>query len=314
MKNLIFTISFLAVLAISKTTAQEQAIYSQYHLFPILVNPGFTGFNNQHEFLFNARRNWTGFPGTPLTYTLMYHGPLSDKLSLGGGIFSEKIGSISTTRLQLNYSFKFQVQAMKIGLGLSTEFLNRQVDNNLLSHPLIDPNDDALEDAANGQKIFDASVGVHGLYDNRFFIGLSMPNTIRARLDLAPTVEEEPKGSLFQYYIFQMGYIFDVPGQNFKVVPSLALRKVRNVPYQVDFNVQARFLEEKLIAGLTFRPSAGGAASFLIGTKIKTVQLCYSYDVGFTPFQQYNGGSHEVSAAFSFERKQKRVNPERVSD
>ncbi len=311
MKNFIFTI-FLAITFCSTANAQEQAIYSQYHLFPILVNPGYTGFNNQHEFLFNARRNWTGFPGTPLTYTLMYHGPLSDKLSLGGGIFSEKIGSMSTQRFQLNYAFRFQVQAMKIGLGLSTEFLNRSIDNNLLSHPLIDLNDQVLEDAAEGQKIFDASVGIHGLYDERFFIGLSMPNTIRARLDVAPTAVAEEPGSLFQYYIFQMGYVFQVPNQNIKVIPSMALRKVRNVPYQVDFNVQARLLDEKLIAGLTFRPSAGGAASFLIGTKFKTVQLCYSYDVGFTQFQQYNGGSHEISAGFSFERKQKKIDESRL--
>lgn len=289
--------------------AQEQAIYSQYHLFPILVNPGYTGFENYHQFVMNVRRNWTGFPGTPLTYTLMYNGPLSDKLSLGGGLYSEKVGSMSTMRFQLNYAFRFQIQQMKIGLGLSTEFLNRSVTSSLLNHPLVDVSDDALEDATDGQKIFDASVGVHGLYDNRFFISLAIPNTIRARLDEAPVEEETTDGALFQYYIFQMGYIFAMPDQNFKVIPSLALRKVRNVPYQVDFNVQGRFLEDKLIAGLTFRPSAGGAASFLLGTKYKQVQLIYSYDVGFTRFQQYNAGSHELSLAFGFERKMNKLDP-----
>lgn len=309
MKN--FLISMVFLLAAIASNAQEQAIYSQYHLFPILVNPGYTGFTNQHEFVLNARRNWTGFPGTPTTYTMMYHGPISDRLGLGGGILSEKVGSINTMRLSLNYSFRFRVQLAQIGLGLSTEFLNRSITSSLLSHPLVDTNDKALEDATDGQKLFDASVGVHMLYDNRFFLGLSMPNTIRARLDEAPALEESSdQGNLFEFYIFQMGYIFDLKSQNFKVVPSLALRKVRNVPYQVDFNIRAHFLDEKLIGGLTFRPSAGGAASFLIGTKYKSIQFIYSYDVGFTQFQQYNGGSHELSLAFSFDRKMAKVAPE----
>lgn len=305
MKKIIFTL--LLGLSIASANAQEQAIYSQYHLFPILVNPGYTGFENYHQFVMNVRRNWTGFPGTPTTYTLMYNGPLSDKLALGGGLFSEKVGSINTMRMQLNYSFRFQVQNTKIGLGLSTEFLNRSVTSSLLNHPLVDISDKALEDATDGQKIFDASVGAYSLYDNRFFLGVAIPNAIRARLDEAPVEGGDDGGSLFQFYVFQLGYIFNVTDQNFKVVPSLSLRKIRNVPYQVDFNVQGRFLDEKLLAGFTFRPSAGGAASFLIGTKYKQLQFVYSYDVGFTKFQQYNGGSHELGLSFGFERKMKKL-------
>jgi type IX secretion system PorP/SprF family membrane protein len=304
MKKIIFTL--LMGFAYLFADAQEQAIYSQYQLFPVLVNPGATGFENKHQFLLNTRKAWTGFPGAPSTYTLMYNGPVGEKLALGAGIFSDKIGAMNTMRLQLNYAFRFKIQAMQIGLGLSTEFINTSLSNSLLDNPIIDTNDKMLEDAADGKKIFDASVGIHGLYDKRFFIGLSLPNAIRARLDVAPTVEEEG-GSLFQFYIYQMGYILDLKEHNLKLIPSLSLRKVRDVPYQIDFNVQGRFLEEKLIAGLTFRPSAGGAASFLIGTKYKQLQMCYSYDVGFTKFQSYSAGSHELSFSFAFDPKIKKI-------
>jgi hypothetical protein len=58
-----------------------------------------------------------------------------------------------------------------------------------------------------------------------------------------------------------------------------------------------------LIAGLTLRPNDRGAAAFLIGTRYKSLQLYYSYDLSFSRFQQYTGGSHEISVSYAFSRK-----------
>jgi len=301
MKKAFFTL--LYVLIAVAAFSQEQAIYSQYQVFPVLINPGYTGFENTHQVLANARSTWTGFPGKPTDYTVMYNGPVTEKLALGAGVFSEKIGDMTTVKLQLNYAFRFKIQKAQIGLGLSTEFLRRQASSDLLSDPLVDRNDSALEGLVDGQQIFDASIGTHILYDERLFVGLSLPNTIRTRLDEVPVEEPNGGGSLFQHYVFQLGYILDVPSQNFKVVPSLTMRKFRDTPYQIDLNVQGRFLEDKLIAGLTFRPNSQGSAVFLIGTKYKQFQFFYSYDVAFSNFQQYNGGSHEISVACSLARK-----------
>ncbi len=314
MKKALFT--FIFGLSVAAAFAQEPAVYSQYHIFPVLTNPGYTGFQDKHEFILNARRTWSGFPGAPATYTFMYNGPVGDKLALGGGLFSEKAGNVNTLRLQLNYAFRFRIEKARIGLGLSTEFLRRNANGSLLEPtPVLDPNDEVLESAVEGQKFFDASIGAYVMYDNRFFAGLSLPNTIRARLDEIPTSNggstNTDKNSLFQFYIFQMGYVIDVPAQNFKIIPSLALRNVRDVPYQIDFNVQGRFLDDKLIAGLTFRPqSSNSMVTCLIGTKYKAAQIYYSYDVSFGDFQQYNGGSHELSIAFALDRKQPKAAPE----
>lgn len=303
MKKAFFTllIGFFALQAF----AQEQAVYSQYQILPVLINPGYTGFEGTHQFIANARSSWTGFPGRPNTYTLMYNGPVGDKLALGGGIFSEKLGDVNLIKFQLNYAFRFRIQKARIGIGLSTDFLRKQVDPELLGNPLIDRNDEVLENMVEGQSIFDASVGMHLLYDEKLFVSLSLPNTIRARLDEVPVAESSNAqgGSLFQYYVFQIGYVANMPSQTFKIVPSIAMRKFRDVPYQIDLNVQGRFLEDKLIAGLTFRPNNKGAAAFMIGSKFKLFQLFYSYDVAFSPFQQYSGGSHELSVAISLAKR-----------
>lgn len=304
MKKAFFTLTLaLATLA---AYAQEQAVYSQYHVFPVLINPGYTGFEGNHQFLANARSSWTGFPGRPNTYTLMYNGPVGEKLALGGGLFSEKAGDISTTKLMFNYAFRFKIQKAAIGLGLSTEFLNRKADAGLLDDRLVDRNDATLESLVDGQQIFDASVGVHMLYDERFFLSLSLPNTVRTRLDEV-VVDESNADKKAGHYIFQLGYILNVPNQNFKIVPSLTVRKLRNTPSQIDINVQGRFLEDKLIAGLTFRPSTDGSAVCLLGTKINQFQLFYSYDLSFSNFQRYNGGSHEFTVAYNITKKAKPV-------
>lgn len=306
MKKIFFTLFFgFSALA---AFAQEQAIYSQYHVFPVLVNPGYTGFEDQHQFIANYRSSWTTFPEKPSTYTLMYNGPVGDKLALGGALFSDNAGKVSTTKLQINYAFRFQIKKMRIGLGLSTEFLNRKADAGLLNDPLVERNDDVLESLVDGQQIFDASIGAYAIHDDKLFFGLSLPNTIRTRLDEAPVDGDETGGgSLLEHYIFQMGYKFDMQDQNFKLIPSITMRKVRDTPYQIDLNLQGRFLDEKLIAGLTFRPGSSGAAVCMLGTKVNSFQFFYSYDLSLSNFQRYTGGSHELSVAFTFKRKQKLV-------
>ncbi len=307
MKKIFFTlISGLFIL--SAASAQEQAVYSQYQVFPVLINPGSTGFDNNHLFLANGRSSWTGFPGSPTTYTFLYTGPVGDKLGLGGGFFAEKIGAQTVTRLQGNYSFRFKVQKAQIGLGLTTEFLRRRISSDVLSNPIVDPNDEVLEGSVDGQRLFTSSFGVHLLYVERVFAHLVLPTAIRARLDEIPVDNpREESGAGVQYYIFQLGANLDVPSQNFKVVPSITIRSVRDVPFQIDLNLQGRFLDDKLIAGLTYRPSTGGSMAFLLGTHYKQFNLFYSYDVSFGPFQQYNGGSHEFTLGYALARKKPRI-------
>lgn len=306
MKKVLYTLLFgLFTLA---ATAQEHAIYSQYQVFPNLINPGVAGFDNSYLFLANARSSWSGFPGAPQTYTFLYNGPVGDKLGLGGSLYSEKIGSQNVTRVQGIYSFRFQVQRAKIGLGLTTEFLRRRISSDVLNNPIVDPGDGVLEGAVDGQRLFTSSFGVHALFDDKVFASLVLPSAIRARLDEIPLDDPRTEsGSGIQYYIVQLGTTVDIPQHNFKLVPSIAIRNVRDVPFQVDLNVQGRFLEDKLIAGLTYRPNSGGSMAFMIGSRYNSFNLFYTYDVSFGPFQQYSTGSHEFTAAYSFIRKKPRV-------
>jgi type IX secretion system PorP/SprF family membrane protein len=307
MKKALFSL-VLGLAASVQSFAQEAATYSQYQLYPIFYNPGVTGFSGNHELIVNARKGQASFPGTPVSYTAMYHGSVGDKLGLGGAIFSEKIGDMTTTKIQGNYAFRFRLQKAQIGIGLTTEFINSRANASLLSNPLVNAGDELLEDRVNGQQIFDASAGVHVLYDEKLFVALAVPNTVRTRLDQGP-VDAAPvtKPENSAHYVFHFGYIMNRPGQGYSLIPSLAIRSYRDVPFQVDVNVQGRFLDDKLIAALTMRPGTSGIAGFMIGSQfLKNAQVIYSYDIAFGPFQQYHGGSHELTLSYMFQPKGKR--------
>lgn len=305
MKKALFTL-VLGLAATVTTIAQEAATYAQYQLYPVLYNPGVTGFSGNHEVLVNARKGQTNFPGTPISYTAMYHGSVGDKLGLGASVFSEKIGDMSTTKIQGNYAFRFRLQKAQIGIGLTTEFINSRVDQSLLSSGYVDSGDAVLEDHTNGQQIFDASAGFHLLYDEKLFVALSIPNTVRTRIDQVPVdVPQVEVTNDRSNYFFHFGYIMNRPGQGYSLIPSLAIRSIRDVPFQVDLNLQGRFLEDKLIAAVTMRPGTSGIAGFMIGSKFHGAQIIYSYDIAFGPFQQYHGGSHELTCSYMLKSRKK---------
>ena len=80
------------------------------------------------------------------------------------------------------------------------------------------------------------------------------------------------------------------------------MKKVRNVDFHTDLNLLATFLNEQLITGLTYRVGTGGNLGITLGTKYSALRVLYTYDVYMGDFQKYNGGSHEITINFSFNR------------
>ena len=101
----------------------------------------------------------------------------------------------------------------------------------------------------------------------------------------------------------------EVDDLDFSFEPSVMLRNVRNVPSQIDINLMARFMDNQLTTGLSYRSL--GALGILLGTQLSmgetsNIQIYYSYDVFFQQFQSYNNGSHEISLILGFERDTKK--------
>ena len=114
-------------------------------------------------------------------------------------------------------------------------------------------------------------------------------------------LENEKGGDLFKYLVLNVGGEFEL-NSKVKLIPSLLFKNVRNVDPQVDVNLLATFLNEQLITGLTYRAGTGGNIGISLGTKYSALRFVYTYDVYMGEFQKYNGGSHEITINFSFNR------------
>ena len=306
MKNLLSIL--FSIILFGSLQAQDESIFTQYHLNYTLVNPGATGFNEGHELFLHARLQFTGFEGggNPQSYAISYNGRVAESFGLGALVFREDIASLSRTRIQLNYAFQFnRFEHLKLGVGFSTEFEQNSVPSSYLDNPLVDLDDELLNDNINGRNFFDASLGVFGQIKGNTYFGLSIPNLISQRLDNINSGVTTATDDRSTYYILTAGHSFEIEEHNFILEPSIQIRRARNTPFGVDFNLKAKYLEERIIAGLSYRSGTGGNVALLIGSKFNSFKIFYSYGFAFQRFQRYNSGSHELTLGLEFGNKEK---------
>lgn len=299
----ILLLSIIAVAALMQVQAQDQAIFSHYNINPILIHPAAAGFSGQHQLLFNARMQWTGFPDAPKTFMAQYNGPLSKSFGIGFGVLSESAAQLQRTRAQLNYAIRFPLgKDWEMAAGFSTELQQIRLHGDVAGGSFVDLGDRIIDANMSGVRFLDASVGVYGTYKENTFGGLSFTNLVRSRLD--GLVVSDEKESLFNYYVFYLGRKFEVEDLKFTLEPSVMARQIRDVPFQLDINLKAGFLDDQLLAGVSYRSL--GVMGVMLGVQVSPFNLYYTYDVSFQRFQQFNSGAHEVTIALNMKKKGKK--------
>jgi type IX secretion system PorP/SprF family membrane protein len=286
------------IVMVAALRAQEPGVYTQYHLNPVLLNPGATGQSGDHEFLFNYRNQWASFDGAARDFTFMYHGLLGSRIGLGGQLYAEKIGRFRSFQGTASYAYHIISDAYNIGIGLTTGIQQLQLSSEF--DPFIDDSDALLNEALDGVILFDASFGVYGEYNDALFFGVSFPNLVRSRIaDIEGDIEDPNEEFNFAGLI---GYRFHVKNYNFFVEPSLAVKNIRRVPFHVDLNMKLSFLDEQLVGGVTYSLGDEGRLGVILGTRIDALRLFYGYDVSFGEFQDFNNGSHELTIQYRLKK------------
>lgn len=300
MKKLLILVLILG--GLQSLRAQDPAIFNHYLISPILINPSYAGFEEAHVLQGNFRNQWTGFPGAPFSYGFNYNGPIGKTLGVGFNVLGENIASISRLRFQLNYAFRYQIgENVKMAVGFSTEFSNFRLNNSALSNPFYEGGDENILAFNDGESILDATLGAYASFKDNTYVGLSFPNLIVAKI--SDIESGDPEGAFFKFFIFNVGHRFRFDN-GFSFEPSLMMRQVMDVPFNLDFNAKFGFLEDRFIAGLSYRTGVGGALGMLLGTEFDQFRLFYSYDLSFQQFQQYNSGAHELTVALRLGKKQ----------
>lgn len=301
MKNLLITI--LGILIFIHVVAQDENLYNHYFINQALVNPAYNGFNGKHGLQLNTRTDWTGFDGAPSVYAINYNGPVSQNIGLGASMMTEKVASFNRYRVGLNYSFRFDQGDLRAALGLNTNFEYYRVQDHSLDNTLYENNDRVLSEYADGQSFFDAGLGVYLAYQN-YYVGLTSPNLIQSRLDDVSLDGDED--SVFRYYTALFGALYEFGSTGVSLEPSVYFRKARNIPMNFSGTLLIGYLEEKIKAGFSYHSAVEGSASFIVGSKIENLHIFYSYNLNFSPLQQYGSGNHEITVGITFDSRRSR--------
>lgn len=285
----------------TSVNAQETGYFNHQFLHPILINPGATGFNEDHQVMAAYKHSFSDFSGAPRTFTALYHGSFADKVGLGIQLLTDRVGVGRLFHGQLNYAYRLKFDNAKISVGLSTGLQSFKV-TDIQDDPFIDPSDELLAEAQNGYLLFDGSAGFYGEVDDKFIFGLSFPNVVKQRIsEISGDVVLDDLKS-FPYAV-HVGYRHQVQNYNFTVEPSIIVKDLRYSPFLVDLNLKLSFLEEQLVGGLSYSIGDNSRAALLLGTRLDNLRFFYSYDVSLGDFQEYNNGSHELSIVYKLPPK-----------
>lgn len=234
---LIFSITF-------SSEAQIDPLYAQYLNNPLLINPAYSGLNNNLNIGVTYRKQWAGFDGSPATYNANAHTSLLDnRMGVGLIVVKDNIGINSNTEVHATYAYRLQLDQKNLSFGLQAGLISYESVNSDLNP--FDPNDPAFQGNQNFTKpSFGAGLILHS---ERYFLGLSVPRMLKAQVTISD-VETE----LYNQHFYGIaGYVFFL-NEHIRLKPSVLLKSVKGSPISTDVNF-ALNLNERYTAGVYTR-------------------------------------------------------------
>lgn len=318
MTRLYLTLILGFLFAFTKVQAQDQAMFSQYLMNQLVINPAYAGEQWTVSLTAMGREQWYGLEGAPSSQTFSGHLRLEDKnVGLGMIMSSDRIGATETNSLIFNYSYKIGTYHVPpswdgsestpgmLSFGISGGFTNYRVKLSELEN--VDIGDPLLQ--GDDIRRLLPTVGAGLFYStNKYFLSLSAPRLIRYTLN---NPSEKADINRVHYYLHG-GYVFDLrPGLKFR--PSILFKYVRGGGGQVDLNAMLLF-RKVLWLGMSLRSdqSLAGMVHLQVGKKIN---LGFSYD--YAPFAElytFHDGTYEIAINYRFNlltkgNRRREVNP-----
>lgn len=281
---LVFLISFVA-----NVQAQNDPLYAQYLNNPLLINPAYTGLNNNFNASVTYRKQWAGFEGSPSTGNVSAHTSLvNNKMGVGIVLLQDKIGNSNNTEIQGTYAYKIGFNKMYLSFGLQAGVLNFRSNNTLLN-----PYDKGDAVFMQNQDITKPSFGAGIiLKSDRFFIGLSVPRMLKATGTFIDSASNAFEANVYnQHFYGTAAYVFNL-SKRVHLKPSLLIKWVKGAPVSVDYQANI-ILDGKYIAGLYTRNlnSMGALLQFKF---TKGYRFGYAYEIPLSNSVGTQFNSHEI--------------------
>ncbi len=225
--------TFILVLASISVYSQQDPLYSQYLLNPLVINPAYSGLNNNFNAMVGYRTQWTGLDGHPQTFNASAHTSLvNNKVGAGIVVTSDHIGNLSTTEANATFAYKLNFKESTFSFGMQAGVQSFRSDYSSLN--ILDPGDYAFTGGERGTRI---NMGVGAiLKSEKYLIGFSVPR-------LLPTTFKngDQQFELYNQHFYLMGAYVHYLNEHIRLKPSLLLRGVKGAPAAIDFAFNVNF-------------------------------------------------------------------------
>jgi type IX secretion system PorP/SprF family membrane protein len=234
----------IAIVFSLKAHAQTDPLYAQYLNNPLLINPAYSGLNNNFNASVTFRKQWAGFDGSPTTINASAHTSLFDnKMGVGLIVLKDKIGANANTEVQATYAYRLDLNDKYLSFGLQAGVVNFKSNNGDLNP--YDANDPAFTGNLNTTK---PSFGAGAILSSeRYFIGISMPRMLKAK-----ATYDALETQLYSRHFYIMGAYMIYLNQHIRFKPSVLLKGVQGAKLSADLNFAVN-LDEKYTAGIFTR-------------------------------------------------------------
>ena len=283
------TLSILVLVIFMSTGVFAQQIprYSQYMFNMLNINPAYAGNRDVATVNMLIRRQWVNFPGAPFSGSATYDKRISgSNSSIGGQIYSDRIGIEQTNGVQGFYSFTAPFENASLAIGTSLGILNYSI-NYARSNPF-DVGDPNLQMSING---YLPTAGLGMLYSReRWYLGFSAPALLKTKINSNnQSVIRQARAD--GHFFLTGGYIMPI-SEMLTLKPSVLLKAVSGAPIQADLNANIWY-GDLLGAGVSYRhkESLVGMLELQLNPLLR---IGYSYDHTTSRLTYYNNGTHEL--------------------
>jgi type IX secretion system PorP/SprF family membrane protein len=209
--------------------AQQDPLYGLYINNPLVINPAYTGINNNLAIFTGYRNQWAGFDGNPATlYAGGHLSLLQNKMAAGLTMVSDRIGENNNTQLTASYTYKLSLgEAQTLSFGMQAGFINYKVDPSSLL--LEDITDNSFSSISQTKPTFGAGLM---LKSDRYLLGLSVPRLVNGSFEIGGQ-----EINVYQQHYYLLGSYLFFLSERIILKPSVLLKAVSGTPVSADMNV-----------------------------------------------------------------------------
>ncbi|MCE9540175.1 MAG: PorP/SprF family type IX secretion system membrane protein, partial [Bacteroidetes bacterium] len=226
----------LVLIPFGKVFAQQLPFSSQYYSNPFVLNPAYTGINENISVFLTHRSQWTGLAGSPKTSYFTIDGPIRAKnSSVGLKVYSDVTDIISRVGAFANYSYKFTISdSNNLYFGVACGVFDNKID--FSKAQIRDTDDPFLSQQAQNKTVFSADLGIVYVL-KKLTIGFAVPQILGNRLKYPIITGDNGYYNLNRHYQGTAKYVFDVSKEKAIIAyPLIMVRSVKGAPLQYDVN------------------------------------------------------------------------------